>query len=81
MPCWEGEKGWLDLGHLDGLTLFLRPHKHFKMSNFDQNRVFTLSLEWSDTCIALDKAAYCIFTQLLEPENAIKFISVHTKTQ
>ena len=31
--------------------------------------------------IAPDKAAYCVFTQFLGPENAIKFISVRTKTQ
>ena len=31
--------------------------------------------------IALDKAAYCVFTQFRGPENAIKLISVHTKTQ
>ena len=33
---------------------------------------------WS---IAPDKAAYCVFTQFRERENAIKFISVRTKTQ
>ena len=31
--------------------------------------------------IAPDKAAYCVFTQFCERENAIKFISVRTKTQ
>ena len=31
--------------------------------------------------IAPDKAAYCVFTQFRRPENAIKFISVRTKTQ
>ena len=31
--------------------------------------------------IAPDKAAYCVFTQFRESENAIKFISVRTKTQ
>ena len=31
--------------------------------------------------IAPDKAAYCIFTQFRGRENAIKFISVRTKTQ
>ena len=31
--------------------------------------------------IAPDKAAYCVFTQFPGPENAIRFISVHTKTQ
>ena len=31
--------------------------------------------------IALDKAAYCEFTQFLGPENAIKFIAKRTKTQ
>ena len=31
--------------------------------------------------IAPDKAAYCVFTQFRECENAIKFISVRTKTQ
>ena len=38
----------------------------------------------ADTCIgsiAPDKAAYCVFTQFRGPENAIKFISVRTKTQ
>ena len=31
--------------------------------------------------IAPDKAAYCVFTQFRGPENAIKFISLRTKTQ
>ena len=31
--------------------------------------------------IAPDKAVYCVFTQFPVPENAIKFISVRTKTQ
>ena len=31
--------------------------------------------------IAPDKAAYCVFTQFRKRENAIKFISVRTKTQ
>ena len=31
--------------------------------------------------IAPDKAAYCVFTQFHGPENAIKLISVRTKTQ
>ena len=31
--------------------------------------------------IAPDKAAYCLFTQLLGPKNAIKLISMRTKTQ
>ena len=31
--------------------------------------------------IAPDKAAYCVFTQFRGPENAIKIISVRTKTQ
>ena len=31
--------------------------------------------------IAPDKTAYCVFTQFRERENAIKFISVRTKTQ
>ena len=31
--------------------------------------------------IAPDKAAYCVFTQFRGPENAIKLISVRTKTQ
>ena len=31
--------------------------------------------------IAPDKAVYCLFTQFGGPENAIKFISVRTKTQ
>ena len=31
--------------------------------------------------IALDKAAYCVFTQFLGPEKAIKFIAKRTKTQ
>ena len=35
----------------------------------------------SSLCIAPDKAAYCVFTQLRGPENAIKLISVRTKTQ
>ena len=33
------------------------------------------------TRIAPDKAAYCVFTQFRGPENAIKLISVRTKTQ
>ena len=32
------------------------------------------------TYIAPDKAAYCVFTQFRGPENAIKLISVRTKT-
>ena len=35
----------------------------------------------STQCIAPDKAAYCVFTQLLGPKNVIKLISVRTKTQ
>ena len=31
--------------------------------------------------IAPDKAAFCVFTQLLGPKNAIKLFSVRTKTQ
>ena len=31
--------------------------------------------------IAPDKAAYCGFTQLIGPKNAIKLFSVRTKTQ
>ena len=31
--------------------------------------------------MAPDKAAYCVFTQLLGPKNAIKLFSVRTKTQ
>ena len=31
--------------------------------------------------IAPDMAAYCVITQFRERENAIKFISVRTKTQ
>ena len=31
--------------------------------------------------IAPDKAVYCVFTQFLGPKNAIKFISLRTKTQ
>ena len=31
--------------------------------------------------IAPDKAAYCVFTQFRGPKNAIKFMSVRTKTQ
>ena len=31
--------------------------------------------------IAPDKAAYCVFTQFRGPENAIKFMSVRTRTQ
>ena len=34
-----------------------------------------------DKYIAPEKAAYCVFTQFRERENAIKFISVRTKTQ
>ena len=33
------------------------------------------------TGIAPDKAAYCVFMQFRGPKNAIKFISVRTKTQ
>ena len=32
-------------------------------------------------CMAPDKAAYCVLTQLLGPKNAIKLFSVRTKTQ
>ena len=31
--------------------------------------------------IAPDKAAYCVFKQFRGPENAIKLISLRTKTQ
>ena len=34
-----------------------------------------------ESYIAPDKAAYCVFTQFRGPENAIKIISVRTKTQ
>ena len=44
-----------------------------KDSVFDKNCKYTT--------IAPDKAAYCVFTQFRGPENAIKFISVRTKTQ
>ena len=37
--------------------------------------------ELNKHAIAPDKAVYCVFTQFPEPENAIKFISVRTKTQ
>ena len=30
---------------------------------------------------APDKAAYCVFTQLFGPQNALKLFSVRTKTQ
>ena len=40
------------------------------------------SVRWANRyTIAPDKAAYCVFTQFCERENAIKFISVRTKTQ
>ena len=43
------------------------------------------SVSWNsfqvNETIAPDKAAYCVFTQFRGPENAIKFISVRTKTQ
>ena len=35
---------------------------------------------FTESFIAPDKAAYCVFTQFRERENAIKFISVRTKT-
>ena len=40
-------------------------------------------IDFGVCAIAPDKAAYCVFTQFLGPENAItcKFISVRTKTQ
>ena len=38
-------------------------------------------LRFKQVTIAQDKAAYCVFTQFRERENAIKFISVRTKTQ
>ena len=38
----------------------------------------TLCQVWA---IAPDKAAYCVFTQFHGPQNAMKFISVRTKTQ
>ena len=42
-----------------------------------------LSDKWARNkyTIAPDKAAYCAFMQFLGPENAMKFISVRTKTQ
>ena len=40
------------------------------------------AIQWkNNVIIAPDKAAYCVFTQFRGPENAIKFISVRTKTQ
>ena len=46
-------------------------------------KTFILSIFkcWLMTGIAPDKAAYCVFTQLLGAKNAIKLISVRTKTQ
>ena len=41
----------------------------------------SLNVSHADKIIAPDKAAYCVFTQFRERENAIKFISVRTKTQ
>ena len=35
----------------------------------------------SPESMAPDKAAYCVFTQFLGPENAIKLISLRTKMQ
>ena len=61
--------------HIDSLHSLCIQHKHgfFKCSSVAP----VLSCNY----IAPDKAAYCVFTQFRGPENAIKLISVRTKTQ
>ena len=53
----------------------MNPHTKFGLPNSKNIR------DMLRTHIAPDKAAYCVFTQFRGPENAIKFISVRTKTQ
>ena len=48
---------------------------------FNWPKWFLRKLCFSTCIIAPDKAAYCVITQFRERENAIKFISVRTKTQ
>ena len=50
-------------------------------SDFWENHVGTIKEFFDRVSIAPDKAAYCVFKQLLGPKNAIKLISVRTKTQ
>ena len=52
----------------------------------DQNnclscKIFFVCFDFNLMAIAPDKAAYYVFAQFHGPENAIKFISVCTKTQ
>ena len=56
---------------LSNLSKFLHAAENFACSvSFVNKKIITP-----------DKAAYCVFTQFRGPENAIKFISVRTKTQ
>ena len=62
---------------------YLRPSNNSRPLNFNINAVVLIVISCKDLrkCIAPDKAAYCVLTQFRERENAIKFISVRTKTQ
>ena len=56
--------------------------KHL-LTDYSAFSLFTLKnkFDMPTSVIAPDKAAYCVFTQFRVPENAIKLISVRTKTQ
>ena len=63
------------------MTVLSKPSKHLLMSNGGSILVKMIASSGQTPYIAPDKAVYCVFTQLLGPSNAIKFISVRTKTQ
>ena len=77
--------------HLLSLEVYiasrLRGQNYLNIALVLQDRSLTIFNHPANTCtcplkgLAPDKAAYCVFTQFLGPENAIKFISVRTKTQ
>ena len=59
-------------------SLFLNDLEQF----LEDNNCEGINIEYfSEEFSALDKAAYCVHTQLPGHENAIKFISMRTKTQ
>ena len=59
-----------------------RIHVHVQTDRqTDRNKNTHVLTDRQTDSIAPDKAAYCVFTQFRGAENAIKFISVRTKTQ
>ena len=72
--CRDGTKETCDNTVTDFMSVTVLVELH--------NESWEREVERTDSyCIAPDKAAYCVFTQLLRPQNAIKFIYVRTKTQ